>query len=520
MSGNLYTLLIVGAGRAGCALIKMFQGRPEVSVIGVIDKDDKAPGIALAKEAGIPVAPDWEQLIKQEGLNEVINATGSEDVHLVLQKAKGPKTVLATPATAKSLWYFAKEYAVVEQKIQEAKEDVEAHEWGVKKTNEAIKTLYAELEEKNKELQELDRLKSDFISTVSHELRTPLAITKEGITLIQDGILGHVNEKQAKVLGTARDSIDRLSRLIASLLDISKIEAGRGEIKKSMINVTKLVQQVVSFFEAKAADKGLALKINMPKTGVEAYADNDKIIQVFTNLIGNALKFTERGHIEVSVNENEDEIECCVADTGVGVAKKDMPKMFVKFQQINRVHGDGEKGTGLGLSIAKSIVEMHEGRIWAESEEHQGTKIFFTLPKYSQEILLQEYVNAGLQEAQMTNTKMSLMVVTIDNADKIKAMYPEEKIYSILKGVEGVLKDSLDHSGGAALKDSYECIVILPNSNKQNVLVAEGRLKQAVDDYLMHEKLTDKIKLKFGCATFPDEAATGEELIKIALKKR
>jgi signal transduction histidine kinase len=453
------------------------------------------------------------------GPDEVINATGNDDVNEALLKDKPENTIVVSSVIAKTLWFMSKEYETVEKKIQEAKEEVEAHEWGVAKTNDAIKLLYKELEEKNRELQELDRLKSDFISTVSHELRTPLAITKEGITLIQDGVLGEINEKQAKVLMTARDSIDRLGRLIAGLLDISKIEAGNIEIKKSLISVTNVAQQVTSFFETKAADKGIELKMNLPEEGIDAYADNDRIIQVFTNLIGNALKFTDEGYIEISVEEKEDEIECSVADTGKGVPKEDIPKMFLKFQQIDRVHGDGERGTGLGLSIAKSIIEMHEGKIWVESEVDKGTKFIFTLPKYADDVLLKEYVSSGIEEAKKNNSKMSLMVLSIDNFTKAKELISEERIYLALKGVEGVLKDSFNQTGGAALKDSHECIVILPNSSKQDALSAEGRLKQAVDDYLVRENLADKIKLKFRCATYPDQASDSEELIKEVMDK-
>lgn len=518
MADKITNVLIVGAGRAAAALIKMFKDDETIKIIGVVDNDENATGIKLAKQLKIPTADGWKEFIMDKTLDEIINVTGSDEVHADLLKEIPAGVTLDSGLMARALWFLAKEYEIIEQKIQEAKEDVEAHEWGVKKTNEAIKTLYAELEEKNKELQELDRLKSDFISTVSHELRTPLAITKEGISLIYDGVLGHVNEKQGKVLMTAKDSIDRLSRLITSLLDISKIEAGHGDIEKDLISITKIAKQVVFLFEPKAMDKGVEMRVKLPETGIDAYADNDKIIQVFTNLISNAVKFTEKGYIEVSVEEKEETIECSVEDTGKGVSKNDIPKMFVKFQQIDRVHGDGEKGTGLGLSIAKSIIEMHEGEIWVESKENKGTKIYFTLPKYAEKLLFKEYVNKGLEEAKKTDTKMSLMVVTVENTNKTKELLSQEEIYSALKGVEGVVKSSLDNAGGAVLKDSHECIVILPNSSKQGVLSAEGRLKQAVDDYLMHEQLTDKVKLRFGCATYPDDATTGEELIKQALK--
>ena len=114
---------------------------------------------------------------------------------------------------------------------------------------------------------------------------------------------------------------------------------------------------------------------------------------------------------------------------------------------------------------------------------------------------------------------MSLMLLSISNFKRTKELVPEEKIYAALKGVENVLKESFNHTGSAALKDSHECIVILPNSSKQDALSAEGRLKQAVDDYLVREQLADKIKLKFKCVTYPDEASNSAELIKEVMGK-
>jgi signal transduction histidine kinase len=512
-------ILIVGAGRAGSALIRTLKEDPSVHIAGVVDKDDKAAGVAVARQLKIPVANIWKDFLKNGSLDEIINATGNEDVHKALLKEKSPKTVLLDSSVAKTLWFFAKEHETVERKIQEAKEEVEAHEWGVRKTNEAIKRLYKELEEKNKELQALDRLKSDFISTVSHELRTPLAIIKEALSLIQDGVLGGVNEKQGKVLATATDSVDRLSRLITGLLDISKIEAGNIEIERSLVSLTQIAKQVTSLFELTAKDKGLDLRLKTPGTGINVYADHDKIVQVFTNLIGNSIKFTEKGYIEVSVEERPEEIECSVTDTGKGVSKEDIPKMFVKFQQIDRVHGDGEKGTGLGLSIAKSIVELHGGDIRAESEPGKGTKFIFTLPKYTEKKFLEEYIDKNFKTAQKTNTRMSLMKISIADTDKLGGSVSEEKLYAVLKGIEGILKNDFAHPGGAVLKDLRECIAVLPDSDKQKALTAGGRLKQAVDDYLVREKLADKVHLKFECLTYPDDVKDAEELVQKIMKK-
>jgi len=246
------------------------------------------------------------------------------------------------------------------------------------------KKILEELKRKNSELEKLDQLKSDFVSIVSHELRTPLSITKEGISLILDGVTGRINPKQQKVLATSMNNIDRLARIINNLLDISKIESGKAELKKKNVDFKALIKNVFSAFENKAGEKGLELRFSLSQGQREAVLciDEDKIIQVFTNLLSNSIKFTEQGHIDVSLINRENEIEFVVSDTGVGISAEALPKVFDKFMQFGRTAGSGEKGTGLGLSIAKGLVELHGGRIWAESELGKGTKFIFTLPKY------------------------------------------------------------------------------------------------------------------------------------------
>jgi len=267
------------------------------------------------------------------------------------------------------------------KELDEVKKELEVQTWGLTKTNEAIKLLYKDLEEKNRRLQELDKLKSDFISTVSHELRTPLSITKEGISLILDEIAGKINEKQRGILLDSKDSIDRLARLINNLLDISKIEAGKMQLMVEPVEVTALIEWVAASFNKKAKEKNLEIKTDLGGRKIMIYADSDKIVQLFTNLVGNAMKFTEKGYIRISARESEDAVEFSVEDTGKGIAKDDLPRVFSKFQQFGRTNGPGERGTGLGLSIAKGIVEIHNGRIWVESEIGKGTKFIFTVPR-------------------------------------------------------------------------------------------------------------------------------------------
>lgn len=227
----------------------------------------------------------------------------------------------------------------------------------------------------------LSKLKDEFVSTVSHELRIPLAITKEGINLILDRIVGDVNEKQEKLLITAKENIDRLVKIIDDLLNVAKIEAGRFELRKAKVDIRDVAKRVSTFFEPKLERKGLKLKLALPDKKLMAFVDGDRIVQVFTNLLGNAVKFTKEGAITIAAKEKKGLIECSVADSGTGIPRKDISKIFDRFEQAGRGQATVKKGTGLGLSISKALVDMHGGKIWAESEVGKGTKFIFTLPK-------------------------------------------------------------------------------------------------------------------------------------------
>ncbi len=230
--------------------------------------------------------------------------------------------------------------------------------------------------------KEIERLKDEFISTVSHELRTPLAIVKEGVGLIIDRITGETNPKQQKILVAVEENIFRLAKIIDGLLDFSKIQSGAMGIDKKQINLLETIRHIMASFENRAIQKGLGLKLNSASEEINIYADRDKIVGIFTNLIDNALKFTQKGNIEISVQDLGNGIRCVVSDTGIGIAQADLPKVFGKFQQFSRpAAGSGAKGTGLGLAITKSLVEMHNGKITVESQLDKGTKFIIILPK-------------------------------------------------------------------------------------------------------------------------------------------
>lgn len=237
------------------------------------------------------------------------------------------------------------------------------------------------------EQRKVEEFRNDIIRTVSHELRTPLSIEKEGISLLLDGMVGPVGREQKEVLGTVMRSIDRLARMITSLLDISSIETGKIRLSKKATDFTDLVKDVVFEFKKRAAEKDIDLGVELPGQPVPVLVDPDKMMQVLSNLVDNAIKFTEQGSVKVALSVMSDKVraQCEVRDTGIGIAPENIAKAFEKFQQFSRTAGPGEKGFGLGLSIVKGIVEMHGGRIWMESELGQGTRVTFTLPLFRKE---------------------------------------------------------------------------------------------------------------------------------------
>lgn len=229
--------------------------------------------------------------------------------------------------------------------------------------------------------KEIDRMKSEFISTVSHELRTPLTSVREAIAQILEQILGPINDSQKEYLKISLDELDRLAAIVNDLLDVGKIESGKIELKQTHFDICSLIRKVAKAHHRVLDHKGLSLQIILPEQPVWVHADFDKITQVVTNLISNAYKFTATGgEISVEVRAYERECWICVKDTGCGLSRDDLERVFERFVQVGRTYGPGRKGTGLGLAICKSLIELHGGKIWAESEPRKGARFYFTLP--------------------------------------------------------------------------------------------------------------------------------------------
>jgi PAS domain S-box-containing protein len=313
------------------------------------------------------------------------------------------KDVLVGDPVCYELQYQRKDGTVVDfetsvQNLQdEEKLVIFFHDITVRKKNERelsdyrlhleamVKERTQALEAANKELVRLSQVKSDFVSMVSHELRTPLTPIREAMSLMHDGIAGEITEKQRHFLDIGLRNIDRLARLINDLLDISRIEAGRLDLVFEPFDIAEVVKGVAATFALLADKKGLTLKAGECVSAFLVHGDKDKTAEVFSNLVGNAVKFTDKGSITLCVKEKPGFVECSIEDTGRGISPHNLELLFRKFEQFNRSAGDGEKGTGLGLSISKGIVEAQGGKIWAQSVLDKGSVFFFTIPLYNKE---------------------------------------------------------------------------------------------------------------------------------------
>lgn len=378
------------------------------------------------------------------------------------------------------------------------------------KLQRALHEKSALLEKANTDLHKLDMLKSEFISTVSHELRTPLSITKEGINLVLQEITGKLNQQQKELLEVAKNNIERLNKIIGDILDISKIEAGKMLLHKSSTDMVQIVKDIFSFYRESAEQKGVNFNINIPNQRIELYIDADRVIQVFSNLVSNALKFTkEGGSVKIKLENSEKELLCSVEDTGIGISFSDQDKLFDKFQQFGKTMGPGEKGTGLGLSIAKKIIQMHRGNISVQSELGKGSKFIFTLPKYLPEDIIKECVKSGIRQAEERVSKFSVLIISseflLDS--------------SIFLDMENCIKNILHRSSDSTLIYKSRIVIFLGDTDNEGAQIVKKRVLDTCNNVACQARdIKQKLNFNTYIITYPEDVLSEGELIKKIMK--
>jgi signal transduction histidine kinase len=247
---------------------------------------------------------------------------------------------------------------------------------------EELQIMTNRLAQANDQLRKLDNAKSEFISIASHQLRTPLTAIKGFISLLLEGSYGKINPTHREVMNKVYLSNERLIALVEDMLNLSRIESGRMEYNFEKIKMEEVAKEVYDTFVIRAKDKGLNFELKLPEIPLpEAMTDRNKIREVVSNLVDNAIKYTLKGWVRLKLFEKDGKIIVAIIDTGIGVPKEEMPYLFDKFSRGKDISRLNTGGTGLGLHVGKRMMEALHGRIWVESEgADKGSTFFIEVP--------------------------------------------------------------------------------------------------------------------------------------------
>lgn len=379
--------------------------------------------------------------------------------------------------------------------------------------------LYEIKEQTNKKLERLERLKSEFISIVSHELRTPLTAIKNSLDILLSGKAGDLNDNMDKFLNMAKRNSTRLSGIINDLLDLSKIEAGKMDFKFDIIKIAPVVEDIKANLDEMAKEKNLELNIQIEDNDTEIYADPQRLEQVLTNLISNAIKFTpDGGKIDIRTKfveakdinyvptfENEfkqlrgDYLQVLVKDNGIGISQEHLAHVFDKFAQIENSLSRKVGGSGLGLPITKQLLEAHNGTIWCNSKPEKGSSFYFVIPVATEKNKFMLDLKQNMQKAKVNNSSLALIKVKSEN--------------EIIKDLQANL-----------INENYLNISIKEIDNKETSLtmvIPDGDkfsadfLRKKIQGYIKERgNLYPNCVIMYSYGIYPDDAIDDVELIK------
>jgi len=380
--------------------------------------------------------------------------------------------------------------------------------------------------------KEMDDAKSSFVSSVSHELRTPLTAIRNAITIIE--MAGEVNEQQEKFLSMSIRNIDRLGRLINTILDFSRLDTGSLKMDFGLVDMKALAQQCIADLQNLAVDKSIEVTENIPDNLPQIYADHNRLEQVFTNIVENGIKYSlENGQISIdarivdppSVNgkliamprnlPSPGFLEVSIADTGIGISDEDQEHIFGRFVQVGKSYG---AGVGLGLAIVKQIIEKHYGEIWVESELGEGSKFSFILPvdkKCGKILNLIRAIDREIETAKADQSSFSLLLTRIEGSEDVnsngKGGDAEERLADIADYIQ-----NNTHTKETMMYSSGDCGLLfsLYEGDRQAVKDVEDLISRLIfQQNSTAEDPSMELSGKTWIATYPDDGVTAVELI-------
>ncbi|MFD2655086.1 sensor histidine kinase [Gracilibacillus thailandensis] len=248
------------------------------------------------------------------------------------------------------------------------------------KANDEIGSLAHAINHLSETLERYQTNRNEFFSNITHELKTPLTYVKGYANAVRNEMY-QSKEERDEFLEIIENETDHISNLMDDLTDLSKIEEGKIDLNKEDINMNKLAEEMIRRSQFRASEKGLSLHLDIPDSTIFLFADKNRLDQVLTNLVENAVRYTEKGNITLAVTEERNDVIMQVKDTGIGIKEEDIPYLFERFYRVDKSRSRANGGTGLGLAIVKNLVEMHDGDIHVDSELNKGTTITLRFPK-------------------------------------------------------------------------------------------------------------------------------------------
>ncbi|MBW8017372.1 MAG: PAS domain-containing sensor histidine kinase [Planctomycetes bacterium] len=364
-----------------------------------------------------------------------------------------------------------------------------------------------------------DRAKTEFIAAVTHELRTPVTIIQNSVSNILAGVTGKLNKKLHGYLETIQEDCRRFGVLVSDLLDMSKLEAGDMSLNRQVMDLGGAIEDALTHFNSDAKSKGVEIASFDVRYVPPVYADRERIHQVLFNLVENAVKFSESGDtVTVHCYEEDKAIVTVVEDTGAGIPEIHQKQLFNKFRQIGRQAGAGYKGMGLGLSICKGITEMHGGKIWAESQEGSGTKMFFSLPKIDPSIVLNKHLDILAKATETCGEEFALMVVRFD-VDDSKLQQCSEVIGSSIKELLACSGNFLIGKRDLALEISdFEVVFAVSDARKKRVDTVKSKIEKVVKNIKKNMFNGAPIVPMIGIGVYPTDSNEIIEIENLARK--
>lgn len=382
--------------------------------------------------------------------------------------------------------------------------------------------------------KEIELMKSEFISMASHEMRTPLTSIKNAVDMVLKRKAGEITEVQERFMSMAERNINRLGDLIDSLLDISRIEAGRMVLNWEETDIQDSIEHVVNTLRPLAKKKSITLEMRVDPKVSPIFADTSRIEEVMINIIGNAIKFTpdhgtvtiEAYHIkERPENMPQDVkgfVEISVKDTGIGIPQECVEHLFEKFYQVApSLSREKDAGTGLGLAISKTIILAHGGEISCESKEGKGSTFHFALPIIDIEKRLYSGLEDYVSKAMETNAPLSLLIFRIEDFERFVQDYGKKQCGVILEVVKTHIIEmgikTTDKIHVAPLRG--EIMVVMPGTDKPGAQVVEKRVRKNISGKeITIGSAIYRASFVSGIVVFPEDGTSAEELVRFARK--